>query len=55
MKIGLVLEGGGMRGLFSAAVLDVLLEQRINIDTITPDISTYYKWYGEIENMQLKQ
>ena len=34
MKIGLVLEGGGMRGLFSAAVLDVLLEQRINIDTI---------------------
>ena len=34
MKIGLVLEGGGMRGLFSAAVLDVLLEQRINVDTI---------------------
>ncbi len=29
--------------------------ERINIDTITPDISTYYKWYGEIENMQLKQ
>ena len=26
MKIGLVLEGGGMRGLFSAGVLDALLE-----------------------------
>ena len=26
MKVGLVLEGGGMRGLFSAGVLDIMLE-----------------------------
>ncbi|MDD0823226.1 patatin-like phospholipase family protein [Mannheimia sp. AT1] len=29
MKIGLVLEGGGMRGLFTAGVLDVFLEENI--------------------------
>lgn len=34
MKIGLVLEGGGMRGLYTAGVLDALLEQNIKIDTI---------------------
>lgn len=34
MKIGLVLEGGAMRGMFTAGVLDVLLEQNIQIDSI---------------------
>ena len=29
MKIGLVLEGGGMRGLFTAGVLDVLMERGV--------------------------
>ena len=29
MKTGLVLEGGAMRGLFTAGVLDVLLENKI--------------------------
>lgn len=28
--------------------------QRINTDTITPDISTHYSWYSEIENMEMK-
>jgi len=32
MKTGLVLEGGAMRGLFSAGVLDVLLENNIEFD-----------------------
>ena len=27
MKTGLVLEGGGMRGLFSAGVMDVMMER----------------------------
>ena len=27
-KVGLVLEGGAMRGLFTAGVLDVFLEER---------------------------
>lgn len=32
MKTGLVLEGGGMRGLFSAGVMDVMMEQGIRFD-----------------------
>ena len=32
MKIGLVLEGGAMRGLFTAGVLDVLMEHGISFD-----------------------
>ena len=34
MKIGLVLEGGGMRGLYTAGVLDVLLDNKIFVDGI---------------------
>ena len=32
MKSGLVLEGGAMRGLFTAGVLDVLMENNIKFD-----------------------
>lgn len=32
MKVGLVLEGGGLRGIFTAGVLDVLLDENIHID-----------------------
>ena len=31
-KTGLVLEGGGMRGIFTAGVLDVMMEQGIKLD-----------------------
>lgn len=34
MKVGLVLEGGAMRGMFTAGVLDVMLENNIEIDGI---------------------
>jgi predicted patatin/cPLA2 family phospholipase len=34
MKKGLVLEGGGMRGLFTAGVLDVMMERNIKVDGI---------------------
>ena len=34
MKTGLVLEGGGMRGLFTAGVLDVMMERDIKVDGI---------------------
>ena len=34
MKIGLVLEGGAMRGMFTAGVLDIFLDNNINIDGI---------------------
>ena len=32
-KAGLVLEGGGMRGVFTAGVLDFFLEEDIQFDT----------------------
>lgn len=32
MKTGLVLEGGAMRGLYTAGVLDVLMENGITVD-----------------------
>ncbi|MDE6776221.1 MAG: patatin family protein [Ruminococcus sp.] len=35
MKTGLVLEGGAMRGLFTAGVLDVLMENEITFDGAT--------------------
>lgn len=34
MKTGLVLEGGGMRGLFTAGVLDVMMERGIRVDGV---------------------
>ncbi len=34
MKVGLVLEGGGMRGLFTAGALDVLMDYNIQVDGI---------------------
>ena len=32
MKTGMILEGGAMRGLYTAGVLDVLLENNIEVD-----------------------
>ena len=34
MKVGLLLEGGAMRGLYTAGVLDVLLAENIKVDDI---------------------
>ena len=34
MKRGLVLEGGAMRGLFTAGVLDVLMEHGVTFDGV---------------------
>ena len=34
MKIGLVLEGGAMRGMYTAGVLDIMMDNNINIDGI---------------------
>ena len=32
MKTGLILEGGAMRGLFTAGVIDVLMENGVKFD-----------------------
>ena len=34
MKLGLVLEGGGMRGLYTAGVLDIFMDNDIHVDGI---------------------
>ena len=34
MRLGLVLEGGGMRGLYTAGVLDAFLDSGIEVDGI---------------------
>ena len=34
MKVGLVLEGGAMRGMYTAGVLDVFLDEKIKVDGI---------------------
>lgn len=34
MKVGLLLEGGAMRGLYSAGVLDYFMEKDLKIDGI---------------------
>ena len=34
MKTGLVLEGGGVRGIYTAGVLDVLMEHGIDVDGV---------------------
>ena len=34
MKIGLLLEGGAMRGLYTSGVLDELMENNIEVDGI---------------------
>ena len=34
MKVGLVLEGGAMRGLYTAGVIDTFLKEKIDADTI---------------------
>ena len=34
MKTGLVIEGGGVRGIYAAGVLDVFMEQGISFDGV---------------------
>ena len=31
----------------------IFSSQRVNVDTFTPDVTTYYNWYAEIENMEM--
>ena len=34
VKTGLVLEGGAMRGMYTAGILDVLMEEKIQVDGV---------------------
>ena len=44
MKVGLVLEGGGMRGLYTAGVLDAFLEAGIKVERRCISISWSTFW-----------
>ena len=44
MKTGLVLEGGAMRGMYTAGVLDVFMEQGITFDGI---IGVFWREFSE--------
>ena len=41
MKKGLVLEGGAMRGLFTAGILDVMMESGIEFNGMETTLSGY--------------
>ena len=45
-KTGLVLEGGGMRGMFTSGVLDVLLEAGIDFDSMVGVSAGALSWYS---------
>ena len=54
MKTGLVLEGGAMRGMYTAGALDVLLENDINFDGtyfIYCALKNKNDWSGLISNL----
>ena len=27
--------------------------ERVNADSFTPDVTTYYNWYADVENMEM--
>ena len=70
MKIGLVLEGGAMRGLYTAGVLDIFLDNEIKIDGIFPyiglepnieyidmpeQLKNKYQYYTQAEMKKLRE
>ncbi len=32
----------------------IISAQRVNLDTVTPDITTYWQWYNDLELLDLK-
>ena len=32
----------------------ILSSQRVNLDTVTPDITTYWNWYNDLELLEVK-
>lgn len=47
-KRGLVLEGGALRGLFSAGVMDVFLENDIHFDALI-GVAEGKKWVQKVK------
>jgi peptide/nickel transport system substrate-binding protein len=52
--LDIILDWGVAIPTYQRQNLVIFSTQRINIDTITPDISTYYEWFREIEKMEMR-
>jgi len=39
--------------IYQRKEVTIFSAERLKVDTITPDISPFYKWYSEVENLQL--
>lgn len=52
--LDIILDWGVEIPTYQRQNLVIFSTQRINTDTITPDITTYYEWYYEIEKMEMK-
>ena len=52
--LDIILDWGVEIPTYQRQNLVIFSTQRINIDTITPDISTYYEWFREIEKMEMR-
>ena len=39
--------------IYQRKEVTIFSAERLQVDTITPDISPFYKWYSEVENLQL--
>ena len=55
-KTGLVMEGGGLRGIFTAGVIDVFLENNIEfkVDLGAANVNSDKKWLEFIINQIIK-
>ncbi|ANW98168.1 ABC transporter substrate-binding protein [Thermoclostridium stercorarium subsp. thermolacticum DSM 2910] len=52
--LDIILDWGVVIPTYQRQNLVIFSTQRINTDTITPDISTYYEWFREIEKMEMR-
>ncbi|ANX00709.1 ABC transporter substrate-binding protein [Thermoclostridium stercorarium subsp. leptospartum DSM 9219] len=52
--LDIILDWGVAIPTYQRQNLVIFSTQRINTDTITPDISTYYEWFREIEKMEMR-
>lgn len=52
--LDIILDWGVEIPTYQRQNLVIFSTQRINTDTITPDISTYYEWFREIEKMEMR-
>ena len=50
----IILDWGVELPVYQRSEATIFSTERVNIDTVTPDITTFYGWMSEIQNMELK-